>query len=187
MGVLAWGWLVALDAADSGPATAEEFAEIVAGLWHFPSATLVLPPLWQAISIQFVGLLGHLDVVLPRWIYTAYPLALLAIAVCDSPDAPRLTWRLRAGLIGVAGGALLVLLLVLFIVAPHQGKGSLAAMIQGRHLIPLAPLLLLALPAPLALPRFWGPLAISAFCTLVLGCSVWAVGHHYFVGTLPAG
>jgi hypothetical protein len=122
---------------------------------------------------------------MPGWVYTALPLGIAVIAAFDSADAPRLAWQLRLGLLAVFVAALLGLFGVLYTASPQQDELAIAGMLQGRHLLPLAPVLLLALPAPLSLPNFWGPLAITSFCAASLTVAVGSVAHHYFIGTLP--
>jgi len=182
---VALGWIAALDAADPSRSAMREFGDLGSLLSAFPEAVSGVPSLWRPILYQYVGVLGHLDVVMPRWLYTALPLGIVVIAAFDSADAPRLAWRLRLGLLGVFVAALLGLFGVLYIASPQQNEFAVAGMLQGRHLLPLTPVLLLALPAPLSLPRFWGPLAIASFCAASLAVAVGSVAHHYFVAALP--
>lgn len=127
----------------------------------------------------FVGVLGHLDVTLPLGIYIGYPAALLAVTIFDGPDPREFNMAGRALLLGTFVLGTLVVLAQLYV-----GTGSPQSMVipgmQGRHFIPLAPLLVLAIPAraPIAATGFaWSAAAASALCLWVAVGSL--VGHYY--------
>jgi hypothetical protein len=153
---------------------------------HFPAWLKALRRHAYPLLAGYVGILGRLDVVLPRWIYTAYPAALIAIALIDGRDPPALTLARRVALVAIFATGALCVLALLFAISPNP-RTAAPGMVQGRYFIPLVPLLPLALPAYLRMPPRWGPACVAGFCAVSLGTAVYAVAHHYFVGTPPPG
>lgn len=127
----------------------------------------------------FVGVLGHLDVLLPRAVYVGYPIALLGVTLLDGPDPPAWNLARRGLLLGLLGLGTLAVLAQLYVGA---GRTEVMAIpgLQGRHFIPLAPLLLLALPARRALPEPMGGWLVAALSGLVLLVGLGGVVSHYY-------
>lgn len=129
-----------------------------------------------------VGILGHLDVVLPRWVYLAYPTALVAVALLDG-DGPHLSASRRAGLVAIGIAGFACVLALLYLGAPRLELADVRGMVHGRYFLPLVPVALLALPAAKRAPRLAGPISVLAICGGTLTIAAWAIAAHYFAGT----
>jgi len=185
MAVLTVGWAVWLQSAQhlSGD-TPVAIGPMIPPFEDFGAWLERLSRFGYRLLAQFVGILGHLDVVLPRWIYTVYPLVVIGVAAMEpGPPAFGVGRRLALAAIGLAGG--FSVLLLLFAISPDP-RTATAGMIQGRYFIPVAPLLLVALPGWRPLPRVWGPVLVAGFSATILGIATVTTAHHYFIGTAAA-
>jgi hypothetical protein len=182
MSVLTVGWAAWLSAAQRiDGAAAMDLADRLPPFEYLGSWLATLSNYGYRLLAQFVGILGHLDVVLPRWIYAAYPLVAIGVALLEK-DPPGLTVGRRLSLAAIGCAVAFTVLLLLFMISPDP-KTATAGMIQGRYFLPVAPLLLVALPGWRGLPAVVGPVAITAFCTVVLAIATYTTAHHYFIGT----
>lgn len=133
--------------------------------------------LWLA---TFVGVLGHADTWLPRWLYITLPLLLLAVALVDGgPASPLRGWR-RAFALALAAASVGTTLLVAYLGWNPVGD-SLIRGVQGRYFTPAAPLALAALQLPRS--RGLAPparLAAIGFAALALAVAVLRVAHRYY-------
>jgi uncharacterized membrane protein len=153
-------------------------AEHPAGFVRVLAGSLAeLSNVWLA---TFVGVLGHADTWLPRWLYTALPLALLALAVADGGAAsPLRGWRRGFGLalaLATAGATLSVA----YLGWNPVGDGLIRG-VQGRYFTPAAPLAL----AVLHWPRGRGlpppaRLAALGLLGLALALALLRVAHRYY-------
>lgn len=92
---------------------------------------------------QFVGQLGWLDTILPKWLWVSYATLLPCLAVADSDPGFSLRGKER-GLIALSWAASVFLLfLALYLQASPIGAEYIGC--QGRYFIPLAPLFFLLL------------------------------------------
>lgn len=133
--------------------------------------------LWGA---TFVGVLGHADTWLPRWIYVLYPLVLLAAALVDGGKASPLRGARRALALAAAAAAALSMLTLAYVGWNAVGSSRIQG-VQGRYFTPLAPLALAALHAPRAAgiePR--ARLAFVAFAALALAVAVGRLFARYY-------
>jgi uncharacterized membrane protein len=133
--------------------------------------------IWLA---SFVGLLGHADTWLPRWLYTLHPLVLLGAGVADGGSASPLRGRRRALALATAAATGLATLAIAYVGWNAVGDGYVQG-VQGRYFTPLAPLALAALHAPLgrglaAAAR----LPFLAFAALALAVAVARVLSRFY-------
>ena len=135
--------------------------------------------LWLA---SFIGLLGHADTWLPRWLYAVHPLVLLGAGVADGGAASPLRGRRRALALGVAAATGLATLTLAYLGWNAVGAPRIQG-VQGRYLLPFAPLALAALHAPRS-KGLDGParLAFVAFAALALAVSVSRVAARFYGG-----
>ncbi len=126
--------------------------------------------------MSFVGVLGRLDIFLPRPLYFVYPAALVALAVADGTDPPALSPGRRLAFVALFLAGSASMMLVGYVGWNEVGAATIEG-IQGRYFLPMAPLLLFALPS-----RRWGrfalgeqPVWIVALVTSGLGVATFAL------------
>jgi uncharacterized membrane protein len=179
-------WLLAVRAADLAPLTAS--ADPPAQLRFIAEhpidflVALVRGPIEHAhrIGMSFVGVLGYLDVGLPAPVYALYPAALLVSALGDGPDPPPWNAARRVFLVAIFLAASATMMAIAYVGWNAVGAPFVDG-VQGRYFLPMAPLLLVALPAPSwpAAARAVAPVAI-AVSVYASWCSVWALGVRYY-------
>jgi uncharacterized membrane protein len=135
---------------------------------------------------EYLGFLGWLDTRLPDWFYIAEVVLLLYLCVSD-PEAQR---RLSARQAWLAGSvALLVGGMVLFIVhLTWDPLGTPYIVIQGRHLIPLGPVVAIAmsksgwfLPRPLVTTHWLKPFLLSIGTATFLSTAIYNIYDRFYV------
>jgi uncharacterized membrane protein len=135
--------------------------------------------LWLA---SFIGVLGHADTWLPRWLYAVHPLVLLGAGVADGGGASPLRGGRRVLALAIAAATGLATLAIAY--AGWNAVGSVQIQgVQGRYFTPLVPLALAAFHAPRA--RGLGGaarLAFVAFAALALTVGVARVAARYYGG-----
>ena len=128
-------------------------------------------------ALTFVGVLGILDVELPGPLYLGYGLGLLAVALADDP--PRAFGRgVRLGFVALFAASV-VLLMTLVYVAWNPPGGAVVRGFGGRYLLPLAPLLLLAVPPQRRVPAP-SSLVVGLVASLGLLVALTAVAQRYY-------
>jgi uncharacterized membrane protein len=148
-----------------------EFAGVVA------ASLVAARRLWLA---SFIGVLGHADTWLPRWLYAVHPLVLLGAGVTDGGGASPLRGGRRVLALAIAGATGLATLAIAYVgwnaVASTQLQG-----VQGRYFTPFAPLVLAALHAPRA-KSLSGTirLAFLGFAAFALVIAVAHVAARYY-------
>lgn len=133
-------------------------------------------------GVTFIGVLGHLDTPLPRFVYVLYPLLVLAVAVFDGgPASPVGRWARLILLLTAA--AAWVLTLTSAYVGWNTVGSSWVEGVQGRYLIPIMPLVLVALHRSRG-PSLAPPARLAAVttCAGVLMVSAVALYVRYHVG-----
>jgi len=132
---------------------------------------------------SFVGILGHLVVFLPAAAYLAYGGLLLATAAIERDPLGLLDARKRTFLLLLFIGTTVLLMTMGYIGWCKTGAPQVDGF-QGRYLAPLAPLLLLALPA---LPERWWqapePRAswVASGCAVILAIAVVETASYFFL------
>jgi hypothetical protein len=123
-----------------------------------------------------IGYLGHFDVPIPP---ASTALALAALAASASLDRGALGWALRTGLLGVFALTSLALLVLAYAGWSPVGADKILGF-QGRYLLPILPLALLAVPR---LSRLSEPLltrAVVGSLALVLCVSAVSMLRAYY-------
>ena len=149
----------------------------------FLSALVVSVQDYALVWVQmFVGVLGWLDTQLPSFVYVMYPSVLLATALLEQPTPDGLGLRDRGLLFAVPGICWLATMFVAYVFWTPVGAVAVAGF-QGRYLIPLAPLLLIALQRRRGqgLPR-WARYSVVAVSAVTLAIGVGAVVFRYHLG-----
>lgn len=177
----AWAWaLQAIDGVGS-----EDFADPgaqVRGILADPLGYVGI--LFASSALQFipfvagfVGVLGQLDIALPLFFYALYPAALVAVCLSDAPDPAELGRRERAGLWGLFIAMAVVVMTIGYLSWNEVGSPIIVG-VQGRYFIPLAPLVLVALPGcgkpGWSLPPAW----IALLVTVTLSAAVAVTWLH---------
>jgi len=124
-----------------------------------PTRLLTLP--WRSqlhdrqVWREAVGVLGHLNVRLPPWLYWLWALSLAAAALADAvgrrAGAAVLPWRQAAWPLLCVAAAWLGIYLSQYLTWSPVGNALIDGA-QGRYLLPLLPVLALALPSLPAVP-----------------------------------
>jgi uncharacterized membrane protein/Tfp pilus assembly protein PilF len=143
---------------------------------------------WHApiFGEEYLGFLGYLDTRLPGWLHLT-ELAVLVVAFVSSGDPGRLVRGWQALL--AAGLALLNGLAVLVIIHLTWDKvGSPDISVQGRHLIPLGPLVAFAaawpgarLPDAVRRAYRYVPAATAVAIPVVLSAALLQLHNRFFV------
>lgn len=122
----------------------------------------------------FLGVLGRLDVVLPTWTYAFLTASLLALPLLEARDLDTLDTRRRLWLMAIFALCTGTVFTMIYLSGNAVGAPSIRG-VQGRYLLPLAPLLLVALPArgssrteehPAFVPLFAAGVAMVGFVSL---------------------
>ncbi|MFP8882213.1 MAG: DUF2142 domain-containing protein [Myxococcota bacterium] len=184
MAALSWSWVRWLRVAQGVDGATTGLGDMLASFSEMGPWLSTLSGFAYRLLAQLVGILGHLDVVLPRWIYSVYPVAAIAVALIER-DPPGLSIVRRLALVSIALGAAFSVLALLYSISPDP-RTATPGMIQGRYFIPMLPVLFVAIPGFGRLPRVWGPAAVTGFCAFVLAVATYTTASHYFVGTPPA-
>ncbi|MGF1545505.1 MAG: DUF2142 domain-containing protein [Parvularculaceae bacterium] len=113
------------------------------------AASLFDPNSLSLYLAQAIGFIGWNRVMLPGWVYVAYIVA-LGVLFFDRAAAPRLAHDARALVwrLTIAGAVVSSSLALLYLQWSSVGASKIAGY-QGRYLLPIAPLLLLAGPTRL--------------------------------------
>lgn len=207
--VFGWTWLAIhhasvprmLDPYEAGPLwpgprpAVFENADVAAQLRMLMAAltrffTLPLLHLWydNAMPSEIIGVLGWLNLALPHMPYVLWTVALVAAIVGDcvrpaDTTGPQVRWAEFALLLGVAVTAIFGIYISQYLIWTPVGMPWIGGP-QGRYLLPLFPLLALALPR-LGLPGGAGlrhgllPLPLAAAAANVLMLPRLIVGFYY--------
>jgi uncharacterized membrane protein len=139
-----------------------------------------LPSLW----LQFMGVLGHLSIRLPRLLYTLWTAAILsgvARLATEASTRPVAWVTPAAAVVAILGSAELIFL-ALYVTWTPVGMGRIDG-IQGRYFIPLLPLLLFVLPGGLGWRRMpgwiWWVAPLAAILAMDATIPRLIAGHFY--------
>jgi uncharacterized membrane protein len=148
-----------------------EFAGVLA------ATSASMQRIWLA---TFVGVLGHADTWLPRWLYSVQPLVLVAAALADGGHASPLRGARRALAVALALGTAVATLAVAYLGWNAVGDRYVQG-VQGRYFLPFAPLLLAALHVPRARGLSGAErLPFVAFAALALAVAVERVASRFY-------
>ena len=129
---------------------------------------------------EIVGYFGQLEAPLPTALVLAYGGLLLAAIATDGEDPPGLTPWKRFLLLALFAAGLLSVLLMAYLGWNRLGAPYVQGM-QGRYLVPLLPLLLVACPSAGRLARIERRGAVLALgSATILACAVEVVVVHFY-------
>jgi uncharacterized membrane protein len=133
---------------------------------------------------SFIGKLGYLDVILPRWVLTSFTalLALFGLSRDVSESRPRFTPLERVILATIPAVTFVLTMLLQYLDWVTVGGLDLRGVLQGRHYYPVAPLLLIALPR-LPLSDRWRrsrPSVFAAGYAVLLAATVITLVRRYY-------
>jgi uncharacterized membrane protein len=161
----------------------KQMALILARPWIFPVIAInSFLEDWRAMFFSFIGVLGFLDVWLPKWIYRSYPFILLGMALFGAGCGKPIRWFQRGWILMLIIGSFLLIELSMYLVWTKPGA-DLVNGVHGRYFIPLAIPALLAVfyNHRLKLPmRRLMPLAVGLYLCAVLAASCWTVYVRYY-------
>ncbi|MHC5001173.1 MAG: DUF2142 domain-containing protein [Planctomycetota bacterium] len=161
----------------------EQMALILARPWIFPViAVNSFLEHWRSMFFSFIGVLGFLDVWLPKWIYRSYPFILLGMALFDAGCGKPIRWFQRGWILVLLICSFMLIELSMYLVWTKPGA-DLVNGVHGRYFIALAIPALLALfyNQRLKLPmRRLMPLALGLYLCAVLAASCWSVYVRYY-------
>jgi hypothetical protein len=158
-------------------------------LLHHPLQVALLPVTtgWRALPslwLQFMGVLGHLSIRLPRLLYTLWTAAILsglARLATEASARPAAWISPAAAFVGILGSAELIFL-SLYVTWTPVGMDRIDG-VQGRYFIPLLPMLLFVLPGGLGWRRMPGWIFWIAPLVAVLATDVTIprlIGEHFY-------
>lgn len=161
----------------------EQMSLILARPWVFPMVAVnSFLNAWRAMFFSFIGVLGFLDVWLPKWIYHSYLFVLLGMALCDAGCGKPIRWFQRVWIILLFVVSFLLIELSMYLVWTKPGA-DLVNGVHGRYFIPLAIPVMLALfyNRQLKLPkqRFLS-LVIGLYSFAVLAATCWTVFARFY-------
>ncbi|MHC4783842.1 MAG: DUF2142 domain-containing protein [Planctomycetota bacterium] len=161
----------------------EQMALILARPWVFPIiAVNSFLKCWGSLVFSFIGVLGFLDVFLPKWIYYTYPFLLIAAAMFDGSCKEPVNGLKRSWILLVCIAVFFLIELSMYLVWTKPGA-SLVEGVHGRYFIPLV---IPALLATVYNRRLKGleipliPLTMSLYLFGVLSAACWAVYARYY-------
>ncbi len=138
---------------------------------------------WWNWTRSFIGVLGWLDTVLPTPLYVSYLGVLTLVALADNRSPVELTVRQRLVLASLFVLSVLALLTSLYVVW-NALRFPVVQGIQGRYLIPFAPLLFLSLHnhrVRLGAPAVLGIL-VAAYIAGALAATAAVLVNRYYLG-----
>jgi uncharacterized membrane protein len=166
-----------------GADASQQMKLIMARPWQFPLIAFdTFIEHWVVCRLAFVGVLGFLDVWLPRWVYQSYPFVLAGVALfstdCDKP----FPWSQRCWLVVLCVCSFLLIYLSMYLVWTEPGA-KLVKGVHSRYFLPLAVPMLLALFYnrwhKLRL-GYWGPLAVGLYLCVVWTVTCWSVWVRFY-------
>lgn len=161
----------------------EQMSLLMARPWIFPViAVKSFLVTWKSLAFSLVGVLGFLDVWLPKWIYYTYPILLVTAAVFDSTCKKTLGWLPRGWILLICMCIFLLFELSMYLIWTRPGA-PLVEGVHGRYFLPLVIPVLLAMfyNRRLNLPETrWWQGVVGVFTLLVLMTSCWVVWVRYY-------
>ena len=128
----------------------------------------------------WIGILGWLDTPFPGWFYLGFGLLVLFLVATDrAPDVRIFVWQ-RILLVGIAALAAASVCFTLYLTFSPVGARFITGM-QGRYLIPIMPLALIALHGrPVRMPAAWCYQLIPVILVAVQAITVTVILRRYY-------
>ncbi len=133
-----------------------------------------------------VGTLGWGDTPMPAWFYPLFGYGILGCLALESGESARLRWWPRCAM--WAAAALSLMLIYAAQYASWNAPGSVEPIegIEGRYFLPLAPWVILGIPAILRPSRRLAAAVLAGvLATLCAAVCVWALILRYYVPPAP--
>ena len=129
-----------------------------------------------------IGLLGWLDVLLPRYVYVTYPIVLLVACLVDQERQVLFALWQKIICAAVVFSAVFAALLSVYLTWTPVGNRIIDAF-QGRYLIPVMPVVPpLFKNRSLAVSRRWKENLVTGYVLVVLSLAARALVLRYYVG-----
>jgi len=130
--------------------------------------------------VTWIGKFGWLDTPLPTWFYFAFGLLALSLVATDRVSGVRIALWQRVLLAGIAVVAVALILFSLYLVSNPVGARNIRSL-QGRYLIPIMPLVLIALHGKLArTSSAWFYRFIPVFLIMVQVMTITVLLRRYY-------
>jgi uncharacterized membrane protein len=130
----------------------------------------------------FVGTLGRLSVHLPAALWVAAPFALAGAALAEPRAAPGPGPRAQAALAALFAAGVALIFALAYVSVNPPGAPFVSG-VQGRYLLPLAPIALLAIPARGPAGPDWDAArahGAALWSALLLGAAVHSVWRAFY-------
>ena len=128
----------------------------------------------------WIGILGWLDTPFPIWFYFGFGLLVLILVATDRVPGVRIIMWQRVLLAVIAVLAIASVLVSLYLIFSPVGAPSILG-VQGRYLIPIMPLVLIALHGKLArMPSAWCYRFVPIFLIMVQVMTIMVVLRRYY-------
>ena len=155
-----------------------------AGLIHEPLNFILIPlktirhtfPLYTE---SYIGRFGWLDTPLHHWIIIAGYLMIAAVLISDPKIGHVFSGKQKLFMIGIFFSAFFLLIISQYLFWECCGN-NVVNIIQGRYLIPVAPLLFIGLSPRKKLIDFSHPVTITLFALVTLFISLFTIYARYF-------
>jgi uncharacterized membrane protein len=136
---------------------------------------------WKFYLSSYIGRLGWLDTVLPKYIYFTYPFIILLVSLIDQKKqlffAP---WQKLISFL-IAGAVFYAIFLSLYLTWTPVGYKTLEGM-QGRYLIPIGPVLLpLSLNNIFPTSKSWKSILVVVYLFIVLSITIRTLILRYYI------
>ncbi|MHC5184883.1 MAG: DUF2142 domain-containing protein [Planctomycetota bacterium] len=156
---------------------------VLARPWEFPLIAFdTFIEHWTEFRLAFVGVLGFLDVWLPKWVYRSYPFVLVGVALFSTDCEKPFPWPQRCWLIALCVCSFLLIYLSMYLVWTEPGAERVKG-VHARYFLPLAVPMLLALfynrRHKLRL-GYWGPMAVGLYLCAVWTVTCWSVWIRFY-------
>lgn len=130
--------------------------------------------------VTWIGNLGWIDTPFPVWFYVGFGLLLLLLLATDRAPNIRIALWQRVVLVGIAVLAIVLLLVSLYLIWTPVGISYIRGL-HGRYLIPIMPLVLIALHGKLArMPAAWCNGIVPIILIMVQAMTIAVVFCRYY-------
>ena len=166
-----------------GADATQQMKLIMARPWEFPLIAFdTFIEYWTEFRLAFVGVLGFLDVWLPKWVYRSYPFVLVGVALFSADCEKPFPWPQRCWIIVLCVCSFLLIYLSMYLIWTEPGA-ELVKGVHSRYFLPLSVPMLMALfynrRHKLRL-GYWGPLAVGLYLCAVWTVTCWSVWTRFY-------
>jgi len=134
---------------------------------------------FKMYSSGYIGTFGWMDTHLPAWFfYIAYGIIFI-IAVSENNKGHRITWKNKIIFFSCFSISVVLIVLSQYLLWECVGN-DFVSVIQGRYLIPVAPLLFMLFSAPFKISNWITVLIVVSFSLFSILFSVFRIYDRYF-------